>query len=846
MELHCKKVIIVLFFVFTFLPIISSYGKIDTELTEDKRVLFISSYGPAFRTFFQQIEGVKKVFEGQPIILDIEFMDTKRFYTEESLGNFYNTLRYKVNHLPKYDLVLVSDDDGLLFVMDHREEFFSEIPIVFFGVNNVKNAMEFSTDPGITGVVEAASIGDTIAAAQQMNPKANSVVALVDRTNSGQADKELFLKEQSNFSNLDLTVLDASLMEFEEFFERLEAYGEDTILLLLSLYRDKNGTTYSFDESLNQLLAHAKQPIYHPYYHGIGEGLIGGKVISHYDQGEKAAGLALEILKGKEAEELPLITESPNRYIFDYQVMELYHISLKDIPENSVVINRELNFFEQNSKILLPTVLLFLLQTLIIVILLTNIHTRKKAQTELQFSKEEIEQANEELIATSEEIQQQNAKIHELIYLDNLTGLKNRYAITKYIDEELNKLKANERFAVIFLDVDNFKNINDTFGHDLGDQVIIRSGKRLKSFENKNTQIARFGGDEFIITMKKKVDPKDIVDLVNRIQKVFKNIVRVDEHEFYLSVSIGIAVAPLNGITQKELIQRSDMALYEAKQKGKNTYVFYNNTMNRELENKVFLQNSIRDAFRKNEFYLQYQPYYDLKGDHIVGFEALIRWKRAKQLNTNPYQMIRNIEEMGIIVEIGEWILRKACLFSVKINKDLAQPYCISVNISPVQLMSTGFEKRVDRILQETEANPEHICLEMTETVLIDSVEKRSSQIERLRKKGFRIAMDDFGTGYSSLKYFKDLPVDEIKIDQSFIAQLDKSLYDRHLVEMMIHLSHQKNITVIAEGVESEHQREVLKQFNCDIMQGFCRSQALDEEEILTKLMVPDRLTDYV
>ncbi|MBN2221946.1 MAG: EAL domain-containing protein [Vallitaleaceae bacterium] len=845
MGLKGKSGIFFFFIFFIFSALFVSEATIEHEKTEDKRVLMISSYGPSFRTFFQQIEGVKKAFEDESITLDIEFMDTKRFYTEENLNNFFRSLQYKLKQLPEYDVVLVSDDDGLLFVMEHREELFPNTPIVFFGINNAKNAKAFSQDPLITGVIEAASIGDTIEVAQQMNSKAKKVIALVDQTNSGQADKDLFLDEQKNFPELEFEVLDASFMSFDDFFTQLESYGDDTILLLLSLYKDQNGSTYTFEESLEALITHAKQPIFHPYYHGVGEGLIGGKVISHFEQGEKAAQLALRIVKGEDAKNIQLIENSPNCYVFDYEVMEQYKIDLKSIPKDSIVLNRKITFFEQYQEIVLIAIVLFLIQTLIISILSMNIQSRKRAQRELQFSKEEIEQANEELIATNEEIQQQNHKIHDLIYMDNLTGLKNRYAITQYIDEELKILKKDERFAVIFLDVDNFKNINDTFGHELGDQVINRSGRRLKAFENMNTQIARFGGDEFIITLKKKANPEEIVELIKKIQKVFKNIVRVEGHEFYLSVSIGIAVAPLNGMTQKELIQRSDMALYEAKQKGKNTYVFYNNSMNSDLENKVALQTAIREAFRKNEFFLRYQPYYDIKEDVIVGFEALIRWEKAEFFKTNPYDIIRNIEEMGIIVEIGEWILRSACIFSKKINERFGKDYCISVNVSPVQLMSMGFEKRVDFILRETGAKPENICLEVTETVLIDSIEKRSSQIERLRNKGFRIAMDDFGTGYSSLKYFKDLPVDEIKIDQSFIAQIEKSLYDRHLVEMMIHLSHQKNILVIAEGVECERQRELLQMFGCDLVQGYCRSEAIDEEDIY-KILEADSQSDFV
>ena len=808
---------------------------------QNKRVLFISAYSPSFETFFEQVEGIRSQFRNKNIELDVEFMDSKRFYTEENLNNFYKNLKYKLKHLPKYDAVIVGDDNALTFITKYQTELFPKVPIVFLGINNMESAKKASNNPYISGITESISIKDTIKMACKLNQSASNVIALTDNTETGRAELEEFYNVKDKLSNLTFKSIDLSKITFYQFCKELEQITDNDLVLMMSVYKDVDNKKVSYYEGLDMILQHCTQPVYLLYSHGLGYGALGGKIISHHEQGVKAASIVNDILfNGYDIKDIQYINKSPNKYIVDYNVIKQYGLDERILPNETEFINKKTSFLEEYSNYIFAGGFIVLLQFSLIAFLQINITRRKKTEFELLNSREELISSNDELAATNEELtasleerKVQDEKINALVYTDLLTGLNNRFSIFEIIEQAIKNENGDRITGIMFLDLDNFKNINDTYGHDIGDLVIKKIGKRLRRYESKYIHIGRFGGDEFLVLAKCQDSIADIKKLVKSLQKVFLEKIIVGNNALFLSVSIGISLMPFNGNTRRELVKKADLALYRAKDLGKNTYVFYKDIMSEALEEKMKLQSAIKEAVKNKEFLLKYQPYLDISTNEVLGFEALIRWNSKEHGHVPTYKLITNVEEIGLMVEIGEWVLKQACTFAKKINEDNNQKYKVSINISALQLMQNDFYTNTMTIVNNTGVDPSLICLEMTETILIESLDKGITEIERLKEQGFGIALDDFGTGYSSLKYFKELPVTILKIDRSFIENITSNEYDQNLINVMVTIAHYKGVEVISEGVENREQLDILKKYGCDTVQGFLFSRPLCEKDII-------------
>lgn len=361
------------------LVIISTFSY-PTHAEEEKRVLLISSYDPSFMTFFEQVNGVKSILDSENVILNVEFMDTKRFNNPENISMFYDMLKYKLSNSKRYDVIIVADDNALSFAMEHRLELFNNIPIVFLGINDIEYAKEVAQDPLITGIIEKVSMKETIELAIRLNPNAKNIIALVDDTKSGQGDLKTYYQLACEFNELHFSELSLKHMTFEEWSMSINALGTNDIILLLSAYQDKLGDTLSFNESLRLIKDSTQNPIYHLWYHGIGEGCFGGKVISHFEQGKVAAKIALDIINGADIKSIPIVPESPNAYVFDYNELKRLNIPLSYLPKDSLIINQN-SFFETYNK-----AILFILSGLILVILVlvSIINNKKKTENKIK------------------------------------------------------------------------------------------------------------------------------------------------------------------------------------------------------------------------------------------------------------------------------------------------------------------------------------------------------------------------------------------------------------------------------------------------------------------------------
>lgn len=800
MKKHIKMVMILISFLIFFSMTSFTYAE------HKNRILLINSYNSSFPTFFNQIEGIKSVLKEEEYIIDIEFMDSKKFLNDENIDNFYKSLEYKINNQKKYDAVITSDDNAYNFIVEHQNKLFKEIPIVFLGVNNIENALKSNNNPYITGVVEKTSMKETIEAALLINKKASKVIALSDSTPSGRSDLEGFYKISKEFK--DVKFSDISLEEYcvEEFTEKLKDIKKDDIVLLLSVfYKQGNDEKVSFDEGLKLVLENTDSPVYHLWYHGMGKGLIGGKIISHYEQGRTAGNLVEDILKGKDIKNMSVITESPNKFIFDNNVLLKYGVSLDYLPKDSVLINKKLSFYEKYRLAVWIMIGIFIIMGSLIVLLIMNIEKRKI----------------------------QEKKIKRLAYYDILTGLPNRTYLNEKLKNELEISKTSGIEGVVFFfDVDNFKILNDTFGHGFGDEILIDIGKRFKELIGNEKFIARLGGDEFIILLKNINDRTIIDNIVNEIISSFEKPFYIEEKELYLTISIGVTLYPKDGDNLDELLKNADTAMYKAKDLGKARYVYFEKNMNEKSFEKMQMQNKLRNAIENDELVLYYQPKVNLKNNEIIEYEALIRWVSPDYGFVPPDRFIGIAEESGFISKLGAWVFEKACEFSKKINKNSQKNIIVSVNVSVVELMNVNYISNIKRILKKIEVNPKLIGIEITETALMESFETNEAILNELIKLGIQVSLDDFGTGYSSLNYLKKIPTNILKIDKSFVDDIKNDEIDETIIKAIIEIAHKLKLEVVAEGVETEEQKEKLKEYKCDQIQGYLISKPLPEEDI--------------
>ncbi len=836
-------VFIVMFTIFLRLPV-NAITLDSDQSSVDGRVLLISAYHPGFQTFFQQVDGIRSVINGNNISLDIEFMDTKRFYSDTHLNQFYQYLASKLNQLPSYDVIIVADDNALNFALNHKDELFPNTPIVFLGINNLTLAQTASSETLITGVVENTSIPETLGVAMRLQPIADTVVAIVDDTTSGQADLATYYTAAEQIPELTFNDLDTTNMSFEELQAAIRNLPDNTILLLLSLYTDNSGQRINFQQGVDLLIETSSLPIYHPYEHGIGSGLVGGKVVSHFQQGRTAGSMALSILRGVSPSDIDSLYDSPNVFLYDMSVIEAYDLPAYQLPVNTTLLNDHQTFLEKYGIHITSIGFALFIQCVIIFMLYKSNASRAEAEAKLRKSHEDLSHANEELSATNEtlvttnealihtyrEVEEKNHKIHRLIYKDPLTGMNNRAALTQMIDDTLNRSPRNLNI-LLFIDIDNFKNINDAYGHDIGDKVIRSAGEKLKELENEHIAIGRFGGDEFVILGTNFVDQPSITAFLDRLQTHFREPVRINSSMFYLSISIGVSIHPYHGSKRSDLLKKADMALYEAKRNGKDRYVIFNDHLLTDIEETLRFQSALRQALDNDELYLNFQPIILAKENRIAGFEALIRWKSDIFGQVSPIRIIENAEEMGLIVELGDYVLRKACAFVCHMNTVSKTPIRVGINVSALQLIFDDFYEKVWHILRETRCKPEMIAFELTESNVLKSIDRTVATLNKLRDDGFRIALDDFGTGYSSLKYFRDLPLSVLKIDRSFSQLIHENVYNQRFVKMVVNIANEKNVHIIIEGIECKEELDTAVALGCHMIQGFYFSRPISEED---------------
>ncbi len=435
-------------------------------------------------------------------------------------------------------------------------------------------------------------------------------------------------------------------------------------------------------------------------------------------------------------------------------------------------------------------------------------------------------------------------KIRHLAYYDYITKLPNGILLKDRLEQGIKQAQLhNEQLAVLFIDLDRFKKINDTMGHSNGDILLQKVATRLGDCVRSGDTVSRQGGDEFTIFMPSIKSVKEVEEVAERILDRLKRPFEINGREVFITTSIGISLFPKDGESVEFLIKNADIAMYQSKELAGNNYKVYQSGMNILLPESIKLENSLYRALEREEFELYYQPQLDMNINEIVGIEALIRWNHSEMGMVLPYKFIHLAEETGLIVPIGEWVLKTACKQMKKWNEQRSTPLRLSVNMSVGQFNQENFIQMINNILEETQLEPSLLELELTENLIIQNTEHVLGIMHQLKQLGIRISIDDFGTGYSSLVYLKKLPIDTLKIDRAFVKDVIKNEKDAAITNTIINLAQNLNLNVIAEGVETEEQIEFLTSKNCFLMQGYCFSPPLCVEDITPRLIDKQKVT---
>lgn len=441
-------------------------------------------------------------------------------------------------------------------------------------------------------------------------------------------------------------------------------------------------------------------------------------------------------------------------------------------------------------------------------------------------------QVTSQLESFHKELTQNTQKLFEMAHFDLLTGLINRPYLTALIDEKLAADDEQERrFSLIYLDLDNFKHINDALGHLVGDNLLSIVASRLKSCVGSLDLVARTGGDEFCLVINGGPSENFVTDIAKRVLEVLQKPIAIDGRTLAISTSIGITFSLVDGVSAASLLQNADLAMYQAKSGGKNNYHIFNHQLHKDADSRMALEEELRHAVKNKEFVLFYQPQMDLKTGKLISCEALIRWQHPTRGLLAPFFFIDTIENNGLIIPVGKWIIQEACRQCAEWNKMGLGDIKISINLSARQFSDPDLIIDIQSAIKTYQISPTQLEFEVTESLLATDIQHAIELLKSLQSLGSTIAIDDFGTGYSSLNYIKQLPLDKLKVDRAFIKDLPDDNDDKQITAAIIAMAHTLNLRVVAEGVETKEQMHFLQSLSCEIGQGYLFDKPISAEE---------------
>lgn len=814
---------------------------IYAEHTPD--VLILNSYHRGLKWSDSTIEGAqKKLGELSPAPrIRVEYMDWKHHPSKENFRLLKEYYAYKyINH--PFDVIIANDDAAFEFALLYKKELFGDPPLVFTGVSEDNLTLYSPLPPDVTGVIEKADASGTIHLASQLFPDLKNLYVVYDSTESGLSMGKEAIKELSE-SHPWIRLIPSEGKPLPVILEEINALPPQNSAVLLTVFYGTSGDEIGFESFAKSLAQKINKPLFVLYDFNLGTGALGGKVYSGKRVGERAAKLTEAILQGTPPSKLPLQSEGALESVVDYKAAKRFGLEGINLPKETRWMGKPPSLLETHAKLVYAT--LAILVWLAILALFLAYHLRKTHlfNQELERKNEELEQLNDEITASEEELEAQyeelSATYEDLLkaqkrldfmaYHDTLTGLNNRAALSL----ELHRFETHRTpYALILMDADNFKQVNDTLGHQFGDQVIIAATQRLASIGFEGVKLFRVSGDEFIALLP-HAQNEEVKRFAKEVIQAFSKPLIVEGHLVYFAFSLGSALCPQDGVRKDEILTKADVAMYHSKTHQKGTLTLFEDHLLERIRQKQRLEKHLKGALERGEFTLHYQPQLHLPSGTLWGFEALLRWNNPELGPIPPDCFIPILEENHQIIQVGTWVLDEACAFAASLPLGTEErPSCVCVNISSHQLFHNDFEEIVLSTLKRHQLPPERLEIEITESVFIDSLGLAKEKLERLRSEGIRVALDDFGTGYSSLSYLQALPITTLKIDKSFIDEIPSQSIQQGIISAIISIGKLMNLEIVAEGVETKEQLDHLALHFCDRIQGYLYAKPLPPLEL--------------
>ncbi|WP_296667734.1 MULTISPECIES: ABC transporter substrate binding protein [unclassified Treponema] len=793
------------------------------ELDENKTydVLYISSYDPRYLITKNQLEGIEYSMQKKGIMYEVMYMDMLNYNTVENYELFYQTVKHKISMRPtNYKAVIVSDDAALTFIEQFHNELFKDVPVVFFGINDIAHAKNAQKNPWFTGFGEKNFVDETLEIIIEQNPNVKKVCCILDDSLTGRGDREQFLDAIKKYPNLTYEFITISRNSPEQIANRLSAIHTDSVVLCLSsLQSYAHRNSFSIYELIDFISSYSRRiPVYRTNAVGIGNGFLGGKVYDHYAAACHAVEIVYEILEGKkQIFDFEYDDFAAGKCIFDYKLLKEFNINPATLPSETIFFNKAENILKKQKSLFIAVFFIILSLILMLVVFITSYYKSKKINEIVMAMNKKMRQINRELIDSK-------TKLTFVANNDGLTELPNR----SHGEAEIKKLiHSGLPFTLFLMDVDDFKNYNDTYTHACGDFVLKEYGRRLaKLTVNGEYFAARYGGDEFLLVYKCGHIEKNGRE-IELLRQLLNEPMYFNGTKLSITVTLGFADSSID-VSYDELLTNADIAMYEAKKIGFGTCLGFMPEMKESVLRRNSIIDILKDECEHGGFEIRYQPEISTKTGDVCAFEALVR---LKDYSVGPDVFIPVAESSGFIARIGrivtEKVLRQMDIWrseGMKLRK-------VAINYSNGQLVDDGYVLHLKNMMEKYRIPSDLIEIEITESLFMGKKGRVTQLFDELAKIGVTLALDDFGTGYSSLSYLTFVPADKVKIDKSLV---DNYLVDgkEDFIQNIVQLVHGLGMKLAVEGVEHKWQYDKLCSMNCDFIQGYLFSKPISADDV--------------
>jgi len=796
-------------------------GSYELDENRSYEVLYISSYDPRYLITKNQLEGIEYSMQKKGIMYEVMYMDMLNYNTAENYELFYQTVKHKISMRPtNYKAVIVSDDAALTFMEQFHDELFKDVPVVFFGINDISHAKNAQKNPWFTGFGEKNFVDETLEIIIEQNPKVKKIYCILDDSLTGRGDGTQFLNAIKKYPNLTYEFITISRNSPEQIAARLSAIQADSVILCLSsLQSYAHRNSFSIYELIDFISSYSRKiPVYRTNAVGIGNGFLGGKVYDHYAAACHAVEIVYEILEGKkhifdfEYDEFAV-----GNCIFDYKLLKEFNINPSTLPSETIFFNKAENIFEKQKKLFIAVFFIMLSLILMLVVFITSYYKSKKINEIVMAMNKKMHQINRELSESEK-------KLTFVANNDGLTKLPNR----SHGEAEIKKLiHSGLPFTLFLMDIDDFKNYNDTYTHACGDYVLKEYGRRLaKLTVNGEYFAARYGGDEFLLVYKCGHIEKNGRE-IESLRQFLNEPMEYGETKLSTSVTFGFADSSID-VLYDELLTQADIAMYEAKKIGVGTCLGFMPEMKASVLRRNSIIDILKDECERGGFEIRYQPQISTKTGDVCGFEALVR---LRDYSVGPDVFIPVAESSGFIAQIGRIVTEKVLRQMDTWRSEGMKLRKVAINYSNGQLIDDGYVLYLKSLMEKYRIPSDLIEIEITESLFMGKKDRVTQLFSELEKIGVELALDDFGTGYSSLSYLTFVPADKVKIDKSLV---DNYLVDgkEDFIQNIVQLVHGLGMKLTVEGVEHKWQYDKLCSMKCDFIQGYLFSKPISADDV--------------